>query len=444
MAAFNATLTQTRSEPPEIAGPPQAALDRCVHCGLCLNACPTYRVLGLEMDSPRGRIYQMNLLKAGRIKLNELYVHHLSLCLACRGCETACPSGVQYGLLIESARAYIQANYPKPLARKLIESFAFEKLLPSRRLLNLIGNALWLTERIKLRAIARKTGLLKLVPRIEQLDQLALAPRKPFFFRYYGRTIPAEGQRRYRVGMLGGCVANVFFSRMNEATLRVLTKNGCEVVIPNGQTCCGALHVHSGWRRKAQQLARKNIDAFLQAGVDAVIVNAAGCGSTMKEYAELLAEDPLYSHKAENFVRLCRDFNEFLADVGLSKEPGQLSLTVTYQDSCHLVHGQKIRKQPRKLLSQIPGLKLKEMANPDICCGSAGIYNLVHTDVSLQILKEKMAEVEDTGAEAIVTANPGCMLQLEAGARLFGRGQKVYHVAELLDLAYGHREAERG
>jgi glycolate oxidase iron-sulfur subunit len=251
-----------------------------------------------------------------------------------------------------------------------------------------------------------------------------------------GRVFPAQGDRRYRVAFLSGCIANLSFSRLNEATVRVLQANGCEVTIHAGQTCCGALHVHAGLKDPARKLARKNIDALVDGGYGAILTNAGGCGSTLKEYHELLEHDPQYAERAQRFVSLMKDVNEFLASIELNPRMGRVAATVTYQDSCHLAHGQKVRTAPRKLLSQVPGLTLKEMRLSDLCCGSAGIYNVLHTEMSMQLLEKKMAAINATGADRVATANPGCMLQIRAGVAKWGRGQKVSHVVEILDEAY--------
>jgi glycolate oxidase iron-sulfur subunit len=282
----------------------------------------------------------------------------------------------------------------------------------------------------------RATGALDLLGRFGRIEALAPNVEVPFFFSQIGKTFPAEGERRYRVAFLAGCIANLTFCRLNEATVRVLQKNGCEVVLPGAQNCCGALHVHSGLKEEARALAMNNIDAIFGSEFDAVITNAAGCGSTLKEYHELLADDPEYREKAEQFSLKMKDINEFLASIELNPNMRSLEYTVTYQDSCHLLHGQKIKAAPRKLLRAIPGLTFREMPNADICCGSAGIYNIVQNDMAMQILEHKMTSVNVTKAHVIATANPGCMLQLEAGARLYGSGQRVVHVVQLLDEAY--------
>jgi len=422
------------SDLPILDKPQTADLDRCVHCGLCLNACPTYRELRVEMDSPRGRIYQMAQVSSGAAAISPSYVEHIELCLACRGCETACPSGVKYGRLVEAARAEIEANIRRPWPARWLRLVFFRGLLPSRLSLGIAGAAIYLYQASGLQRLGRMLGLLP--ARIREVESLAPEIETPFFFRYYGRTLPAEGERRHRVAFVAGCIANVSFARLNEATVRVLQKNGCEVSIPEAQTCCGALHVHAGLREDARKLARRNIDAFLNGNYDAIITNAGGCGSTLKEYEELLEHDSVYSEKARRFSSLVKDVSEFLASTDLNPAMRGLPITVTYQDSCHLAHGQKIRSAPRKLLNAIPGLQLKEMSLSDLCCGSAGIYNVLHTNMALALLRKKMDSVNATGAPVIVTANPGCMLQLRAGVRKFGRGQRVVHVVEILDEAY--------
>jgi glycolate oxidase iron-sulfur subunit len=413
--------------------PQQVDLDRCVHCGLCLNACPTYRELHVEMDSPRGRIYQMVQVSAGA-PITQSYTEHIDLCLACRGCETACPSGVQYGRLVEAARAEIENQIRRPWGQRIIRWLVFRQLLPSRLNLEIAGALLYFYQASGLKKLVSMFGFLP--SRLHELESLAPDMETPFFFAYYGKTLPAEGKRRYRVAFLGGCIANISFARLNEATVRVLQKNGCEVSIPAGQTCCGALHVHAGIRDEARKLARRNINALLDGNFDAIITNAGGCGSTLKEYWELLEHDPQYADKARSFSNLMKDVNEFLASIELNPSMRPLPLTVTYQDSCHLAHGQKIRSAPRKLLESIPGLRVREMRLSDLCCGSAGIYNVVHTDMAMSLLRKKMDSVNATGAPVIAGSNPGCMLQLRAGVRKFGRGQRVAHVVELLDEAY--------
>ncbi len=442
MAASNSTASSLDLIHIAHDKPQQVDLDRCVHCGLCLNACPTYRELGVEMDSPRGRIYQMVQVAAGA-PITESYKEHIDLCLACRGCESACPSGVQYGRLVEAARAEIENTTKRGPGARFVRWLVFRKLLPSRVLLTAAGAGLWLYQASGLQRVLRTTGLVALLGPLKEREALAPSAEIPFFFREIGKTYPALGlaanaKPRKRVAFLAGCIANISFARLNEATVRVLQRNGCEVVIPGDQTCCGALHQHAGIRDTARVLAKRNIDAILddKQGFDAVITNAAGCGSTLKEYDELLEHDPDYAEKARKFKAKMRDVTEFLADLGLAPGLGRIETTVTYQDSCHLAHGQKVRKAPRQLLASIPGVTFREMPLADLCCGSAGIYNVLHTDLSMDILTKKMANVKLAKADVIATANPGCMLQLQAGVHKLGNGERVVHVVELLDESY--------
>jgi glycolate oxidase iron-sulfur subunit len=424
----------------ETLGPKRKDLDTCVHCGLCLNACPTYRELGLEMDSPRGRVYQMLRVHEGRAEIDDSYESHIDLCLACRACETACPSGVPYGRLVEAARAEIEARRDRPFADRVVRDFLFGKVLPSAFWLRLLTLPLYVYQRSGLEAFVLRAGLLKAFPRLEELARLSPRATMPSFFRHYGKTFPAVGERRHRVAFLGGCMANVSFAPLHEATVRVLQRNGCEVVVPAEQTCCGALHVHAGRKADAQRLAETNIDAMLAGGFDAILTNTAGCGCALKEYDHLLEDDEVYAARSRQFAKLVKDVNEFLASIDPVAPQREHRVTVTYQDSCHLTHGQKLPAPPRRLLNLIPGLTLKEMAFSDHCCGSAGVYNVQHTDMAMALLEKKMANANGTKAEIIASANPGCLLQLQAGVRLHGSGQRVLHVMEVLDEAYGDAE----
>lgn len=408
-------------------------LYQCVHCGLCLNQCPTYRVLQLEPESPRGRIHLVKAAAEGRVAINPRFADHLYLCLLCRACESACPSGVQYGRIAEAARGQLGPPGPEP-ARAVLQ-LAFTQLLPYRRRLRFAFALLRLYQRSGLRWLI--AGIL---PR-KLRDMERLLPTMPAkFFKPPQTILPALGRRRARVALLEGCVMPILFGDVNDATVRVLRCNGCEVVFPPGQTCCGALNVHNGETAVARRMARRNIDAFLEAETDAIIVNAAGCGAAMKEYGHWLRDDPEYRDKAARFSARVRDAAEFLADLGLVGELRPVSMTVTYQDPCHLAHGQRIRSQPRKLLQAIPGLKIVEMEGADRCCGSAGIYNLTHAAMSQHLLKEKMQAVAATGSAAVVAPNPGCMLQLRAGAALYGPNVEVFHLIDLLDRAYRRAE----
>ena len=408
-------------------------LDQCVHCGLCLNHCPTYRITRLEPESPRGRIHLVRAAAEGRIEPTERFGDHIYLCLMCRACETACPSGVQFGRIAEAAREVLGPP-GSPLARAAAK-FAFTRILPSPRRLRFVAKVARFYQRSRIQRVVRR-----LLPRRLRDMESMLPPVPDRFFVPTATSWPAIGERRARVAVLSGCVMSILFSDINEATVRVLRRNGCDVILPPTQVCCGALNVHNGETSMARVMARRNIDAFLAANVDAVIVNAAGCGAAMKEYGHLLRDDPLYAEKAQRLSRVVKDASEFLAGLGLTGPMGRLDMVVTYQDPCHLAHGQRVRAQPRALLGAIPGLRLVEMTGSDRCCGSAGIYNLTHPTMSHEVLAEKMGSIAQTGAEAVVAPNPGCMLQLRYGGRRYGPPLPVFHLMDLLDRAYARAE----
>ncbi len=426
MHAENDQENVTRQEPAALDLP---ELYQCVHCGLCLNQCPTYRATRLEPESPRGRIHLVKAVADGRIELNERFKEHLYLCLLCRACESACPSGVQYGRIAEAARE--QLGPPGTEFGRAVLSFVFTQLLPYRRRLHFIFALLRVYQRTGLQRALRRM----LPEKLRDMDALLpVIPRR--FFTPRTPVPPAIGEQRAKVAMLDGCVMPLLFGDVNDATVRVLQRNGCEVIFPEKQTCCGALNLHNGETAAAKRMAQRNIDAFLESDADAIIVNAAGCGAAMKEYGHLLRDDPKYSDKAVRFSGRVKDAGEFLADLGLIGKLGSVEMTVTYQDPCHLAHGQRIRSQPRQLLQAIPGLKLVEMEGADRCCGSAGIYNLTHSAMSQHLLDEKMHTIGATYASAVVAPNPGCMLQLRAGARRSGNELEVYHLMDLLERAY--------
>jgi glycolate dehydrogenase iron-sulfur subunit len=407
---------------------------RCVHCGLCLDQCPTYRALGTEMDSPRGRIYQIVQVDAGRLALSDSFVTHIDRCLGCLNCQTACPSGVAYGSLLERARAQIAENYHRPWLATKIRRHFYEEVLPSFSRLARYARLTRFYQRSGLQTLARATGILKLLGMAE-LD--ALSPRidSKFSFTELGKVYPAEGERRGSVALLIGCVASVAFAELNRATIRVLTKNGIEVHVPEKQSCCGALQLHAGLLDLARSQARRNIAAMLSPEFDAILTNAAGCGSTLKEYAALLQNDRIYADRAQQFVAKSRDINEYLAEIGLRETKRKLGMRVTYQDSCHLAHAQSVRGAPRQLLKHI-GADVVESPRADSCCGSAGVYNVVQNEISMKVLDEKMGYVASVEPEIIATANVGCMLQFRAGAARSKMNVRVAHVVELLDEVY--------
>jgi len=407
---------------------------RCIHCGLCLNACPTYRLWNLEADSPRGRIHQMIHVQQGEVPVTDSFVDHIDKCLDCRACETACPSGVEYGKLVEYARARIERDYRRPLFARIARDVVYRRLLPYPKRIAAVARLLRFYQRSGLQRLARSTGILKLLG-VDKRERLLPRVDSNFFYDRLGKKFPATGERRARVAFFAGCVANVTFAELNSATIRVLTANGCDVVVPEGQLCCGALAAHAGVRDVARELARENLRAFLLNDVDAIVTNAAGCGSTLKEYDHLFTPNEPEYGQAEAFAKKTRDVTEFLAALGLSAPLKALPLRVTYQDSCHLLHGQKVREAPRKLLRAIPGLDLVELPHSELCCGSAGVYNVTQTHASLELLAEKMRYASGTNARVIATSNPGCLLQMRAGAEMHHTNQQVLHVIELLDQA---------
>ena len=408
--------------------PDPADLSQCVHCGLCLQNCPTYLVTGNEAESPRGRIHLIQAFNEGRIEATSAYRRHLELCLVCRNCESVCPSGVHFGRVMEAARAQLEEVAPRTTRQRLFHRIVLHWLLPNQRRLRILAEFLWVYQRSGFQKLARRSNLL---PRaMRGADQLL--PPLPRPFTPPVDVYPAQATTRYRVGLFTGCVMPLLYGPVHEATIRVLTWNGCEVHVPRDQTCCGALNVHAGERRVARRMAQQNLNTFLARGLEAIVVNSAGCGSTMKEYGELLG-----SEEAECFARLTKDVNEFLASLDLKPPPRPVERVVTIQESCHLVHAQRIKDAPRKILTQIPGLELREMAHPDLCCGSAGLYSVTQRDMSMRLLDDKMRDVSATGATTIATANPGCMLQLQAGLARAGLRGDVKHIVELLDEAYG-------
>jgi glycolate oxidase iron-sulfur subunit len=418
---------------PNADAPSQDLIAACVHCGFCLPTCPTFAVLGVEMDSPRGRIHLMKTVWEHRLGADSSGLEdHISKCLDCRACETACPSGVEYGKLVEGARSQIVVARPRSPVERLIRTAAFEWLLPHRRVLSAFATVSVAARRLGMGSLLRATRLgiaRRMADLLDLLPDRATAGSP-------AAAAPAQGERRGRVAMLEGCVMGSVFGDTNAATARVLARNGVEVIATVGQTCCGALHAHAGERELARDLARRNIGAFEQTAVDAVIVNAAGCGAAMKEYGWLLKDDPAWSSRASAFAAKVKDATEFLGDLGMSERPGTLHQRVTWDDPCHLLHGQKIREQPRALLAAIPGLDVVPLEEADWCCGSAGTYNVTQPDLARSILERKVANVLRTGADTVVTANPGCLMQIQSGLRQAGSNVRVVHLLDLLDEAY--------
>jgi glycolate oxidase iron-sulfur subunit len=429
----------------------RALASDCVHCGFCLPACPTYQLWGEEMDSPRGRIHLITqVLDSG--EGSAATATHLDRCLGCMACVPACPSGVRYDRLIEAARGWAEDEpagatvLPPRSRRDRAVRAAIFATFPYPRRLRLLLAPLRAAQRTGLDRLAARSSLLeRLAP--EAVAALAVAPGKSNRaaagrHRPLPGRVPARGPRRAVVGMLTGCVQQVLFPAVNEATARVLAAEGCDVVIPESQGCCGALSLHSGRRAEAAAFARRTIETFERAGVDAVIVNAAGCGSAMKEYADLLAGDPEWADRAAGLSGRVRDFSEFLAELGPAAPRAELALNIAYHDACHLGYAQRITAQPRGLLRAIPGITLTELGDGGTCCGSAGIYNLVQPEAAAELGSRKARAVRAAGADLLVSANPGCALQIAQALAADGApALPMAHVAEVLDASIRGRTA---
>lgn len=415
--------------------PAMDKLSDCVHCGFCLPTCPTYVVLGNEMDSPRGRIYLMRSATEGRASISESFVKHMNLCLVCRACETACPSGVQYGHLIEAARGQVERHYTHGLADRIFRRFILHTFT-DRRLLRLLLAPLRAYQALGVQRVVRASGVLKLLGRWGAMEAFMPVMPDSTQGRDFPGVTPPVGPRRGRVALLLGCAQHAFFPGVNQATARVLAHNGFEVVAPKEQGCCGSLFVHEGERERGKALARKAIDVFEAAGADFVAINAAGCGSVMKEYGELLKDDARYAERAAALSRKVRDVSEILAESGVNGALHPVRLRVAYHDACHLAHGQRVRSQPRSVLAAIPGLTLVPLPEADFCCGSAGVYNLLHPEVAREFLNRKLDCLARTGADVVVAGNPGCLLQIAAGLRERGMAMHAAHTVELLDWSY--------
>jgi glycolate oxidase iron-sulfur subunit len=417
-----------------MSNPSQALIDKCVHCGFCLPTCPTYLLWGEEMDSPRGRIYLMNAGNEGRAAVDASYVRHMDACLGCLACVTACPSGVQYAPLIEQTRAQIEEQYPRDARDRWFRAGLMALIpYPGRLRVALMPLAL-------LGGLVRRIGqwpVGRLLPR-RLRAVMALAPPVTLaglFRRVPLRTEPS-GVPRLNVALLTGCVQRLAFDDVNRATIRVLAAEGCRVDAPADQGCCGALPLHAGQVEQARTLARHNIQAFERAGVDRIVVNAAGCGSAMKEYGELLAEDAAWAGRARAFSAKVRDVSEVLVELGPARAPRHpIAARVVYHDACHLAHGQGVRQPPRTLLQAIPGIELLTPAESEICCGSAGIYNLVQPVPAAQLGARKAQHIAALSPDLIATANPGCMLQISAAGRGFGYNWRIFHPIQLIDAS---------
>jgi len=409
----------------------------CVHCGLCTSACPTYLETGDENDGPRGRIYLMRSVVDGRMELTDTVRGHLDLCLDCRSCETACPSGVQYGRLIEPFRVDMQAE-SKQKASWFDRLFLYG-LFPYA---NRMKVALWparLMQQLKLDAVANRLKIHRLLP--EKLSRMyEQLPRLKRGSARLGEVLPSIGPKRARVGLITGCVGEAMFGHTNRATARVLQQNGCEVVVPRRQACCGAIHYHNGSIQPALEFAKRNLNAFDFEDLDAIVINVAGCGSMLKDYGHIGEEfpglDEATRERLKRFASKVKDISEFLVELGPVVPSGSIPFRATYHDACHLCHAQGVRSQPRELLGLIPDLELVPLAESDICCGAAGSYNLTQPEMADRLGDRKIANIADTECQAVITGNAGCQLQLEAGLRRHGNPMAVIHPIELLDMSY--------
>jgi glycolate oxidase iron-sulfur subunit len=417
-----------------------SVVQQCMHCGLCLPTCPTYDATKLERNSPRGRISLMRAIADGKLEATKGFADEMYFCLGCLACMTACPAGVNYAELFEHARA--EAEQSKVLdspKRSLIRKFTLNWLFMDLRRLQLIGAALRLYQQLGLQTLIRRSGVLKLLPaKLRELESMTPTVQPAISADLVQPLTPATGTRRYRVAMLTGCAQDLIFSDVNRDTVEVLARNGCDVITPPEQHCCGSLHAHNGEWELAQTLARRQIDQFPPEQFDAIISNAAGCGSHLKHYSKLLEDDPAYAARARLWDSKIQDIHEWLARIGIVSPRNAPPQTVTYHEACHLCHGQKITAQPRQLLRAIPNLKLVELTESTWCCGSAGIYNLIQPEMANDLLDRKMKHISATRAPIVATGNPGCLLQIMNGARRKGANLRVAHPVTLLAEAYRH------
>ncbi len=417
-------------------GPREEDMYKCVHCGFCLQACPTYLETGLETESPRGRIALMKAVNEGRIGITPEVYRHWDLCIQCRACEVACPSGVPYGNLIEATMSEVEPRRKKGFLSRAVGNFALNSIIPRQGRLELVASLLRLYQWSGMQTTIRKTKVLStLAPGLAELEMSAPTVSKRRLTAK-GQVYPAQGEVRAKVAILSGCVMPLMHGPEMDAAVRVLTRNRCEVEVTEGQGCCGAIHSHVGDLDRARELARRNIDAFEGRGVDAVIVASAGCGARMKEYDHLLEDDPDYAERAAKFSATVKDIHEFLVDLPFTPPTGSVEKRVTYQDSCHLANAQRITDAPRTILTSIPGVELVEMERSDVCCGAGGTYTITEREFSLRVLDSKMRNVGRTNADVLATANPGCVLQLQYGTQRYGPPIEIAYVTDLLDEAY--------
>ncbi|HEY3915658.1 MAG TPA: (Fe-S)-binding protein [Verrucomicrobiae bacterium] len=423
----------------QLRGLDYSVLQQCMHCGLCLPTCPTYDATKLERNSPRGRIALMRAIADGRLEPTKTFADEMYFCLGCLACMTACPAGVNYAELFEHARAEAEESgalqNPK---RNFIRALTMRWLFMDLRRLRFVGRLIRLYQRSGAQKLIRASGILNLLPRrSRELEAMTPVIQPKFSAELIDEVKAPTTQKKYRVALLTGCAQDLMFSDVNRDTAEVLARNGCEVITPRNQSCCGSLHAHNGELEMARQLARRNIDQFPPDQFDAIISNAAGCGSHLKHYHNLLADDPAYSHRAELWDQRLKDINEWLIEIGLTPpKPGGVPQNVTYHEACHLCHGQKITAQPRQLLRAIPNLTLKELPESSWCCGSAGVYNLIQPEMANQLLDRKLKHIASTQAEVVATGNPGCLAHMANGIRRENLPVRLVHPITLLAEAY--------
>jgi len=429
-----------QSAPSHLKKMDYSVLQQCMHCGLCLPTCPTYDATQLERNSPRGRISLMRAIADGRLEPTKAFADEMYFCLGCLACMTACPAGVNYAELFEHARAEAeQSGVLDSPKRNLIRNFTLRWLFMDLRRLRVMGRLLRLYQSLGLQTVLRRSGVMRMLPkRLRELEEMMPRVQPRLSADLIDPVTPAIGTRRYRVAMLTGCAQDLMFSDVNRDTVEVLAHNGCEVITPIRQFCCGSLHAHNGEWNLAQQLARRQIDQFAPEELDAIITNAAGCGSHLKHYATLLEGDPIYAERAQLWDSKIKDIHEWLVQIGIIPPvgPDAPSQTVTYHEACHLCHGQKISRQPRQVLGAIPNLKLVELAESTWCCGSAGIYNLIQPEMANDLLARKVDHIRNTKADVVATANPGCLLQIITGVKRENLPVRVVHSITLLAEAY--------
>ncbi|MBD3224434.1 MAG: 4Fe-4S dicluster domain-containing protein [Caldithrix sp.] len=416
--------------------PSDDQITNCMRCGMCLPVCPTYDLTKMERHSPRGRIKLIKAVAEGELDITENFIDSIEFCLNCQACVTACPAGVEYGQLVEAAHFNIEEHKKRkhdvPLIKKILLNWLFLK----QYRLRLATLLMRLYQQTGMEKLVQRSGILKLLS-TRMHDLSFMLPKLNGYMRYPQQTAPkVKTDRPVKVGVLTGCVQDVFFNDVNHDTIQVLAYNGYEVYVPQNQQCCGSVHGHNGELDTARTLAKRMIDTFLEANVDYVVINSAGCGSFMKQYGTFLEDDPEYNEKAQRFVKKVLDISELLTNVGFIAPEGELNLKLSYHEPCHLTHGQKIKQPPRQILQSIPGIDFRELPESDWCCGSAGIYNITHYEASMELLERKMNNIKISGSDYIVTGNPGCLLQLMYGIKKFNTPVHILHPVTVLKMSY--------